>query len=51
MLPRNWLWHRLYSANKLKDNDFTDLRGLPALGRLNQNFCYLILDKNGNETS
>ncbi len=39
------------SANKLKDNDFTDLRGLPALGRLNQNFCYLILDKNGNETS
>ena len=39
------------SANKLKDNDFSDLKGLPALGRLNQNFCYLILDENGNETS
>jgi len=39
------------SANKLTDNDFTDLVGLPALGRLNQNFSYLILDKNGNETS
>ena len=39
------------SANKLNDSDFNDLRGLPALGHLNQNFCYLILDKNGNETS
>ena len=39
------------SANKLYDNDFTDLRGLPALGRLNQNFSYQIKDKNGNETS
>jgi len=39
------------SAYRLKNSDFNDLKGLPALGQLNQNFNYLILDENGNESS
>jgi D-alanine--poly(phosphoribitol) ligase subunit 1 len=39
------------SAYRLQDNDFNDLKGLPTLGHLNQNFSYLILDEEGNETS
>ena len=39
------------SAKKIEEEDFADLRGLPSLGSLNQNFGYLILDKKNNETS
>ena len=38
------------SAYPLGDDDFADLEGLPTLGRLNQNFDYIILDDEGNES-
>jgi D-alanine--poly(phosphoribitol) ligase subunit 1 len=37
------------SAYPLGDDDFTDMEGLPTLGRLNQNFDFCILDEEGNE--
>jgi D-alanine--poly(phosphoribitol) ligase subunit 1 len=39
------------SAHTLTDDDFTDLSGLPTLGRLNQNFDHRILDENGRDAS
>lgn len=39
------------SAHILQDSDFKNLRGLPTLGKLNQNFNYLILDENDQEAS
>ena len=37
------------SAHDISDADFADADGLPSLGRLNQNFDYLIYDKDGKE--
>lgn len=37
------------SAHELGDADFVDMEGLPTLGRLNQNFDYMILDEEGKE--
>lgn len=34
------------SAYQLSDDDFNDVSGLPALGKLNQNFDYMILGEN-----
>jgi D-alanine--poly(phosphoribitol) ligase subunit 1 len=39
------------SAYTLRDDDFTDLSGLPMLGRLNQNFDHRILDENDQDAS
>jgi len=39
------------SAYTLRDDDFSDLSGLPTLGRLNQNFDYRILDENDRDAS
>jgi D-alanine--poly(phosphoribitol) ligase subunit 1 len=38
------------SAKKISKKDFDNITGLPALGHLNQNFSYLILDERDNET-
>jgi D-alanine--poly(phosphoribitol) ligase subunit 1 len=37
------------SAHVLRDDDFTDMAGIPTLGRLNPNFDYRILDEEGRE--
>jgi len=39
------------SAYTLTDDDFSDLSGLPTLGRLNQNFDYRILDENNRDAA
>jgi len=39
------------SAHTLVDENFSDLTGLPTLGRLNPNFDYRILDEDGNDSS
>jgi D-alanine--poly(phosphoribitol) ligase subunit 1 len=39
------------SAHTLSDDDFDDLSGLPTLGKLNQNFDYLIIDDEGIEAN
>lgn len=38
------------SARTITERDFSNLHGLPSLGRLNVNFDYMILDDEGNET-
>jgi len=37
------------SAHVLGDEDFSDLSGLPTLGRLNPNFDYQIIDEDGHD--
>jgi D-alanine--poly(phosphoribitol) ligase subunit 1 len=39
------------SAYTLRDDDFSDLSGLPTLGGLNQNFDHRILDENDQDAS
>ena len=39
------------SAHKLGEEDFASLDGLPTLGKLNQNFDYMILDEDSNEST
>jgi len=39
------------SAHRLTDADFTDMEGLPTLGRLNPNFDYRIVDPAGNDAA
>ena len=39
------------SAYTLSENDFTQINGLPPLGKLNANFDYLILDEHDKETT
>ena len=38
------------SAHKITEEDFNEIKGLPPLGNLNQNFDYCILDEKGFET-
>ena len=38
------------SAYRITEKDFDDIKGLPPLGELNQNFDYCILDEQGSET-
>lgn len=38
------------SAHKITEEDFNEIKGLPPLGNLNQNFDYCILDEKGSET-
>lgn len=39
------------TAHKISDDDFEEMDGLPALGKLNPNFDYQILDENGKQAS
>lgn len=39
------------SAHQLSSQDFDEMGGLPTLGKLNQNFDYMILDESGARSS
>ena len=36
------------SVHKITEEDFNEIKGLPPLGNLNQNFDYCILDEKGS---